>query len=176
MTKVKFIVMFALIIMLSAFTINNSISWKIDDGYTIAFTSKDPTGIFTKMSGEIEFDEDNLSASKFDVVVDVSSINTGNGMQNKHAVSAKWFDADKFPTINFKSKSFTKSKDGYSVFGTLDMHGVQKDFSMPFTFEDNVFTSSFTVNRLDFNIGTTTGSGKKVPADLKIDISVPVSK
>lgn len=176
MAKVNFLGMVAAIIFLSAFTFSNSMTWKIAEGHSIKFSSKDPSGVFTKLTGDIEFDEENLSASKFDVQIDVSSINTGNGMKNRHAKGEKWFDAEQFPTINFTSEKFSESATGYEVTGTLEMHGIQKEFTMPFTFQDNVFESSFTVNRTDFNIGSTKGMAKKVPVEIKLDIAVPVTQ
>ena len=176
MKTLSLVASLAAVVLLSAFTVQESVNWEIEDGYSIKFSSKDPSGVFTKMSGDVAFDPSNLDASKFDVKVDVNSINTGNGMQNKHAVSSKWFDAEQFPTINFTSKQFTKTSNGYEVLGTLEIHGVSKEFTMPFTFENDVFTSTFTVNRLDFNVGTMKGMSKKVPAELTLDISVPVAK
>ncbi len=176
MTKVGYVGMILAIISLSAFTFNNSVSWRIADDYSIKFSSKNPSGVFTKLTGDIEFDEDNLSASKFDVKIDVASINTGNGMKNRHAKGAKWFDAEQYPTINFTSEKFAKSSTGYEVTGMLEMHGIKKEFTMPFTFKDNVFESSFTVNRTDFNIGATKGMAKKVPLEITLDIAVPVTK
>ena len=176
MAKVNFLGMVVAIIFLSAFTVSNSMTWNIADGYSIKFSSENPSGVFTKLTGDIEFDEDNLSESKFDVQIDVASINTGNGMKNKHAKSKKWFDAEQYPTINFTSKHFTKSSTGYEVKGTLEMHGIKKEFTMPFTFKDHIFESSFTVNRTDFNIGSTKGMSKKVPLEIQLDISVPVTK
>lgn len=168
--------MIVAIMSLSAFTFVGSTSWEIADGYSIKFDSKDPTGVFTKMSGEIKFDENNLSASRFDVKVDVNSINTGNGMQNKHAKSEKWFDAEQFPTINYTSKEVSKTDNGYEVLGVLELHGVKKDFTMPFTFKNNTFASSFKVNRTDFNLGKTQGMAGKVPLELDVQVSVPVTK
>lgn len=176
MKSLSFFGMIAGIIFLSAFTFNESVSWKIKDGYSIKFTSKDPTGVFTKMDGTIEFDENDLAGSLFDITVEVKSINTGNGMQNRHAVGKKWFQADLYPNIHFKSEKFSKTDNGFEVRGTLDMHGIQKPFTMPFTFENNTFESSFMINRTDFNIGATKGMAAKVPHELKLDISVPVSK
>jgi polyisoprenoid-binding protein YceI len=176
MTKVGYVGMILAVISLSAFTFNNSVSWRIADDYSIKFSSKNPSGVFTKLTGDIEFDEDNLSASKFDVKIDVASINTGNGMKNRHAKGAKWFDAEQYPTINFTSEKFAKSSTGYEVTGMLEMHGIKKEFTMPFTFKDNVFESSFTVNRTDFNIGATKGMAKKVPLEITLDIAVPVTK
>ena len=176
MTKVNFIGMIAAIIFLSAFTVSNSMTFKIAEGYSIEFNSTKASGVFNDLTGDIQFNEDNLEASKFDVKIDVASINTGNGMQNRHAKGKKWFNAKKYPTINFTSEKFSKSSTGYEVTGTLEMHGVKKEFTMPFTFEDNIFKSSFTVNRIDFNIGSTKGMAKKVPQEIQLDIAVPVVK
>lgn len=176
MKTFSFIGMVAGIITLSAFTINNSINWKISDGYSIKFSSEDPSGVFTKLKGNIAFDENNLSTSSFDLEVDVNSINTGNGMQNKHAVGKKWFNAELYPTIHFVSEKFVKTSKGYQVMGTLEMHGVKKDFTMPFTFVDNTFISSFTVDRTEFDLGATKGMSAKVPHNITLDISVPVTK
>lgn len=176
MTKVNFLGLVSAIMLLSAAAINNSMTWQIAEGYTISFSSDDPSGVFTELSGDIEFDENNLSASKFDVQVAVASINTGNGMKNRHAKSDKWFDAEQYPYITFTSEEFTKSAAGYEVSGTLEMHGVQKEFTIPFTFQDDIFASSFTVNRTDFNIGSTKGMAKKVPLEIMLDIAVPVTK
>ncbi|SHK50131.1 Polyisoprenoid-binding protein YceI [Reichenbachiella agariperforans] len=176
MKKVNILTALVAVIALSAFTIKASIDWKISDDFSIKFTSEDPTGVFTKMDGDVSFDPDDLQSSRFDVKVDVSSINTGRGMQNKHAVSDKWFDADNYPTIDFTSKSFAKTATGYEVTGTLQIHGVAKEFTMPFTFENEVFSSSFTINRLDFKVGTSKGMSAKVPEELSIDITVPVTR
>ncbi|MGP8216973.1 MAG: YceI family protein [Bacteroidia bacterium] len=163
-------------LLLSAFTAYTSTTWKIASGYSIKFTSKDPSGVFTSFKGDIAFDENNLDASKFDVSIDVNSINTGNGMQNNKAKAADWFDADKYPVIKFTSSKIAKTATGYETTGTLDMHGVQKQITIPFTFTNNTFAGSFNVNRIDYNVGTTKGMQAHASTDLKIDISVPVTK
>ncbi|MFK8060344.1 MAG: YceI family protein [Polaribacter sp.] len=176
MTKVKFLSAIILVITLSSFTISNSISWNIADDFSIKFISKNPSGVFTKLKGDVQFDKDNLAASKFDVKIDVASINTGNGWKNKHAKGKKWFNAKEFPTINFTSKSFKKTATGFETTGILEMHGIKKELTMPFTFNNNTFKTTFTVDRTDFKIGKTTGMAKKVPREIKLDISVPFTK
>ena len=176
MTQVKFLGMVAAIVFLSAFTVNNSMSWQIADGYSIKFAGTDAEGIFKTMSGDIHFDENNLDASKFSTSIDVASINTGNGMKNKHAKSKKWFDAENYPAITFNSSKFSKTDAGYEVTGTLEIHGTQKEISIPFTFTDNTFQGEFSVNRLDFGVGTMKGMSKKVSNEIKLEISVPVTK
>ncbi len=165
----------ALVIVIgSAFTFIQSQDWKIADNYSIKFDGGDPSGEFKGLKGTISFDPANLDASKFNVSIDVASINTGNGMKNTHAKSAKWFDAEKFPAITFTSSAITKTAAGFEAKGTLEMHGVKKEIAVPFTFVDNVFAGSIEVNRLDYNVNTEEpahGSAK-----FKVDINVPVTK
>lgn len=176
MAQFKFIGMIAVVVFLSAFTISTTTSWNINEDHSITFNTKKAKGSFKDFVGEIQFDENNLSDSKFDVRIDVKSIKTGNWLKNRHAKGKKWFDSDQFPTINFTSQSFDKTSTGYEVTGTLEMHGIQKEITMPFTFDKNVFKSSFSVSRIDFGIGATTGMSGKVGHDIQLDIAVPVTK
>ena len=54
------------------------------------------------------------------------------------------------------------------------MHGVQKEITFPFTFDNNIFNGSFEVNRMDYNINT--AEPKHGGSVIKVDIKVPVSK
>jgi len=176
MKQLSFAVLVGATMLLSAFTTIKSIDWQITEGYSIKFKGTDAEGIFKTMTGDISFDENDLSASKFSVSVDVSSINTGNGMKNKHAKSDKWFDAAKYPSITFISSKISKSTEGYQVDGTLEMHGVKKQITIPFTFGSNSFKGNFSVNRMDFGVGTMEGMSKKVSNEIALEISVPVTK
>ena len=162
------------LIIASAFTFIQSQNWKIADGYSVKFDGGDPSGEFTGLKGTIQFDEKNLATSKFEVSIDVASINTGNGMKNTHSKGAGWFDAEKNPTINFTSATITKAATGFEAKGTLEMHGVKKDFMMPFTFANNTFASAFEVNRMDFNLDD--GKHAKMSPTMKVTINVPVTK
>jgi polyisoprenoid-binding protein YceI len=176
MKKFSFSLMVAATLLFSAFTTFNSMDWKIADGYAIKFAGTDVEGAFSKFSGSISFDENNLNSSKFNVSIDVSSINTGNGMKNKHAKSDKWFDAKQFANISFASEKFAKTASGYDVTGTLELHGVKKQITVPFTFTNNTFKGNFSVNRMDYGVGTMEGMSKKVSNEIKLDIAVPVTK
>lgn len=162
------------LIFASAFTFIQSQDWKVAEGYSIKFDGGDPSGEFTGLKGTIQFDEKNLAASKFDMTLDVASINTGNGMKNTHAKSANWFDAEKYPTISFTSSAITKTATGYETKGNLEMHGVKKEITMPFTFTNNTFAANIEVNRMDFNLDD--GKHPKMMPTLKVAINVPVTK
>lgn len=176
MKRILFPVLAAAAIFLSAFKIYNAPDWQIAGGYSVHFAGKDAEGIFNKMTGAVSFDENDLASSKFSISIEVASIATGNGIKNRQAKSERWFDAEKYPVINFTSDRISKTDLGYSADGTLEMHGTKKEITVPFTFSNNTFKSSFSVNRLDYGVGTMQGMQKKVSDEIRLDIAVPVTK
>lgn len=172
----KFLLASTVILVLSAFTIKTSVNWKISDGYSIKFSGTDAEGVFKDLTGTVEFDNANPENSSFHFTIAVNSINTGKGMKNKHAVSDKWFDAEKYPNITFKSNSISKEGDAFKVTGIMSIHGVSKEMTIPFAFNENSFSSQFSVNRMDFGVGTMKGMSKKVSNEIKLDVTIPVTK
>lgn len=172
----NFSVLAVAVILFSAFTFTSTVNWKIADGYSIKFAGTDAEGVFTDLKGGVAFDAENPANSSFNFTVAVSSINTGNGMKNKHSVSEKWFDAAKHPNITFKSKSVAKDGNNYKVTGTMNIHGVAKEMTIPFSFNGKEFSSQYSVNRMDFGVGTMQGMSKKVSNEIKIDVTIPVVK
>ena len=160
----------------SAFTIITATTWTIDPGYAIKFADKNADGVFTEMNGGVVFDETDPATAKFDVSIVVNSINTGNGLKNKHAKSEKWFDAEKYPTIHFVSTAVTKTGSGYQVAGELELHGVKKPLTIPFTFSNaggkGTFKGTFKLNRTAYGIGEPKGNDKDFT---QLDITVPVT-
>ncbi|HLX93490.1 MAG TPA: YceI family protein, partial [Puia sp.] len=67
----------------------------------------------------------------------------------------------------------------YAAQGSLTLHGVTKEFTMPFTFNNTatggLFVSTFDVNRLDFNIQTPEPD-LGAATILKVDLNVPVTR
>jgi polyisoprenoid-binding protein YceI len=169
--------MATLLVITAVFAFSVAQKWAIADKYSIKFSSSEVAGIFKTFSGSIDFDEQNPASSKFDVSIDVNSINTGNGLQNKHAKGDEWFDAAKYPAIKYTSKKIVKAGAAYQVTGDLTIKGVTKEYTIPFTFKKAVagatFNGSFTVNRSDFKIGK---PGGEVGEQIKIDVAVPVTK
>ncbi|MDF2192435.1 YceI family protein [Paraflavitalea sp. CAU 1676] len=174
----KIVLSFATLLALTAvFAFSIASSWNIKSDYSIKFSGEDASGIFKTFTGTINFDEKNLAASNFAVTIDVKSINTGNGMQNKHAIGAEWFDAAKYPSIVFNSSKIAKAGTGWQVTGTLEMRGVKKEITIPFAFvpkgNEAVFSGTFNVNRNDFGIGKPASGTAGV---IKIEVYVPVTK
>jgi polyisoprenoid-binding protein YceI len=175
--KKTFFAIAALFVLSGLFAFTLQTNWKVANGYNISFATSGVSGIFKTFTGTIIFDEQNIATSKFDITIDINSINTGNGMQNKHAKGAEWFDAAKYPSIKFTSKKIVKAGAGYTASGTLQLHGIAKEVNLPFTFKKTgnggIFEGSFNISRNDFKIGE---PGGEVGEFLKVNVSVPVIK
>ena len=176
--KKYMILAFILVALAPVYAFAPAANWQIADKCTIRFSAGGEVGgIFRTMKGAIVFDEQNLAASTFDLSVDVASVNTGNALMNTHIKSAEWFDAGKYPVIRFVSKKIVKAGTGLQVTGDMEMHGIKKETTLPFSFQNKggtaIFSSAFTVNRSDFHIGK---PGGDVEEKVKMDISVPVVK
>lgn len=168
----KYKLTIALIVMMSAATTLYAQSWQIGK-YEVMFSNNSASGIFKTLTGTITYNPQDPSTAKFDITIDVASINTGNGLMNKHAKGKDWFDRGSYPSIKFVSTAVTKTQ----VTGNLTMHGVTKSISFPYTFKaagnGGTFNGSFSVNRSDYKIGK---PGGEVDEAVKLTITVPVTK
>jgi polyisoprenoid-binding protein YceI len=164
----------------SAFTTYDYITWSIAKDYKIRFSGSGAQGTFDNLQGEVRFNQNDVSQSMMDVSVDVNTIDTGNSLKDKHARSDDWFDAEQFPKIKFRSTTFAKKVNGYSVTGDLTLHGTTKRVTIPFTFEitaqGGTFVGGLTINREDYGIEGPWLRGAFVGEEFEIDLRVPVKK
>lgn len=152
------------------------ITYQVKDDFAVKFTNAKVSGSFSSLKGNILFDSVNPERSAFSMTVDIASIKTGNFIKNSHAKGSDWFDADHYPNIRFTSASFVKKGSDYEVSGTLEMHGIKKAVTIPFRFNGDTFSGHFSLNRLDYKVGTMEGMSARVPADIEVELSVPVKK
>ncbi|MEM0997731.1 MAG: YceI family protein [Bacteroidota bacterium] len=142
---------------------------------TITFEGKGVKGSVSGLEAEIKFSPADLANSKLTASVDANTLDTKSKLQTQHTKSEKWMDAEKYPTITFTSKEIRTTDDGYECVGDLNMHGVTKEITMPFTFAEaengGTFTGVMTVAREDFNVG----GGGKTAAEITVTITVPVT-
>ena len=102
-------ILFVLLCLTAAFSASAQ-QYKIAEGYKVVFTNPDVSGNFDELtSTALIFNEADLSKSKLNFKIKVASINTGNGLQNKHARAEEWFDAEKYPYIEFTSSRLEKT-------------------------------------------------------------------
>ena len=88
-------------------------------------------GDFDKVTGTVDYDEADPSASGINVTVDVASISTREPQRDAHLKSPDFFDVEKYPTITFVSKGVVKSGDNsFEVVGDLTIHGVTQSIDL----------------------------------------------
>lgn len=174
----KPIIAFAAFVVLTAFTLVLLDHYVVTKDFSIEFKSKDPSGSFKIMEGQIDFDENDLKSANFDFKIDIRSINTGNGMMTKKAQTAEWFDTAKYPFAKFKSTKVEK-KDGatYNIYGNLTIKGITKLVTVPATLTKSsgkvTFKGTFYVNRIDFKVGK---KSQSVPDQMKVNFVIPAIK
>ena len=138
--------------------------WRVDAAhsaltFTNTYQNVSYTGQFRRFTATIDYDPDDLAHAKFDVSVDITSLDTQNAERDHTALGADFFDTAKFPRAHFVTTSFRKTPDGKVLAdGTLTLHGISKPVTLDVKFSPNggVATLDVTarVKRLDFGIGT----------------------
>jgi polyisoprenoid-binding protein YceI len=109
------------------YTIDPDHSWV---GFSVRHIFTKVPGFFSKVKGSFVVDRDNLENSKAEGVIDVASITTSAPLRDEHLRSEKFFDAAKYPTMTFTSKSWKKSTeepDTFAVTGDLTIRAVTKE-------------------------------------------------
>ncbi|MBV9275376.1 MAG: YceI family protein [Verrucomicrobia bacterium] len=82
------------------------------------------TGKFTDLSGTVTFDSEQPDRSQVEATIPVKTIDTGITTRDHHLLASDFFDAEKFPTISFKSTSVKLlGATTADVRGDLTMHG-----------------------------------------------------
>ncbi|HVG01795.1 MAG TPA: YceI family protein [Nitrospira sp.] len=143
------------------------------------------TGHFKDYSGFIDMDPEAGTVKTIEATVKTASVTTNQEKRDAHLRNPDFFDADKYPTMTYKMKSYSKSGDGYTAVGDLTLHGVTKEVNLTGNFNGVTkdpwgntragFTAEGKVNRKDFGMvwNKALDSGGLVVGDevwIKLDI------
>ncbi|GAC19653.1 YceI family protein [Paraglaciecola arctica] len=86
------------------------------------------TGRFDTFGGKFSYDQKDVSASKIEVNIDTTSVNSNHAERDKHLKSDDFLEVDKFANAKFVSSSVVdKGDDKLEIKGTLTLHGVSKE-------------------------------------------------
>lgn len=147
-------------------------------------------GNFRGFEGTIVVDSDNPANSIVNVTIDTSTITTGDEKRDEHLRSADFFDAEKYPTITFKSTSIDfKDAEDFTINGELTMHGVTNAVKIkaeqtgegtnPWGVDVAGFEGNAKVNRKEFGLNWNAAlekGGVLVGDDIKISLELEVAK
>jgi polyisoprenoid-binding protein YceI len=143
-------------------------------------------GRFAAWKGVLELDDQDLTKSRLEVTIDAASIDTKEQKRDDHLRSADFFDADKYPTLTFKSTQIQRTSDGYTVTGDLTIKDVTKRVTLEVEGGDQVndpwggtrtgFSAKTSINRKEFglnwNVALEAGGflvGDKIEIGLEIE-------
>ncbi len=149
-------------------------TWKIDPVHSgVNFEIKhlavaNVRGSFTHPTGVIHLDENDITHSSVEATIETSTVNTNETKRDEHLKSPAFFDVQKFPTMTFKSTSFSKSSGKLQMTGDLMLNGVTKpvtlDVDGPAAPQKGMqggivsgFSASGMLHRSDFNFGSKYG-------------------
>jgi len=170
-----------------------SAEWKVDPNHSTAgfavrhMMVSTVRGSFSGIKGTVEYDPANLDASKANLTIDATTVDTRNENRDKDLRSAKFFDVEKYPTITFVSKRVIPQGQGkFQLVGDMSMHGVTKE--VIFTVEGPMppvkdakgnlhsgATATAKINRKDFGLtwsGPLEGGGVTVSDEVELTVEI----
>jgi len=162
MIRKSLILLFATLIPIAA--IADVPNWQImPEKSMITFTAiqnnAPVSGSFASFTGDIQFDPNQLSASKVSIVVDMNSVTASYADVVTNLKTPDWFDVKLFPRAVFTATKFTKTgNNSYQADGTLTIKGKTVPIVLSFVMEEYSQTQakakgSTTIKRTAFGIG-----------------------
>lgn len=136
--------------------------WSVDPAHSSLNFSIKHLGIsfvngkMDKYDGTLELKGEDITTAKFNFTIDVNSINTSVEARDKHLKSADFFDAAKYGTIKFVSKSIKKvDKNHYKLTGDLTIKDVTKPVTFDLVYGGKAADDGFGNQKLGFQAKTT---------------------
>jgi len=120
-------------------------------------------GRFTRWNAKLAFDSADLARSAVEVEIEAASIDTGVADRDTHLSSADFLDAQKFPTLRYRSRRVeAPSKDRLRVVGDLTIRDVTREVVLdveyggqgkdPWGNQRAGFSATTSINRKDFGL------------------------
>ena len=186
----------AIVLLASLSALAQTSTWNIDPAHSTAqFTVRhlaisNVTGSFTKVAGSVVLNEKDIAQSQVSASIDVSSVDTRVEARDKDLRSPNFFDVEKYPTIEFKSKRIVNSGGKLQMIGDLTIHGTTHEVTLdvdgptpeltdPWGNSRRGISATTTINRRDFNLvyNNLLKTGEAVIGDnVKIQIDAEIVK
>lgn len=170
--------------------------WSVDKAHSeVQFKTKHlvistVTGRFNEFDAGLEMEGEGLENARAWFTADVNSISTNNADRDAHLKSADFFDAEKYPGIEFKSTGFEHvADDQYSMKGDLTIRDVTKEVTLDVEYGGTMvdpygntkagFEITGKINRHDFGLkwsAVTEAGGLVVGDEIKLALNIQMTK
>lgn len=115
-------------------------------------------GTFERFTADIKFDPKDLAGSRFDVKIDMASVNSRDSERDDTIKSDDLFAVKQFPTAHYVAERFTaKGGNKFTAAGKLTLRNVTREVPIEFTFDKKDASAwlkgSAQLKRLDFGVG-----------------------
>ena len=119
-------------------------------------------GRFQTYTVDLKGNPEAPEGGQVNVSLKTASINTAIASRDEHLRSADFLDAAKHPTISFTSSKVWREGGKLQVQGTLDLHGVKKELTIPFEEASGKngagndswsYSATVSLNRKEFGVG-----------------------
>ena len=137
-------------------------TYKIDPSHTVVLASwshfgySHPSANFAGAQGTLVYDARNVAASRVDVTLPLSGLDTFVPKLDEHLKSAEFFDASKYPQITFRStRTSTAGPHRLKVVGDLTVHGVTRPAVLDVVFNKAALNPMMKANVIGFDATTT---------------------
>jgi polyisoprenoid-binding protein YceI len=168
-------------------------TWVIDPAHTVSgFTVRhmmitNVSGAFETTRGSIEFNPGDPAAIRADIAIETKSINTRNDRRDNHLRSDDFLNAEKFPSITFRSKRAQNVRPGgFELVGDLTIRDVTREVVLKVEGPTQPIrdpqgnrrvgaNATTTINRKDFGVNwnrAIEAGGVVVGDEVKINIEV----
>lgn len=126
---------------------------------TLAFTGsvdgESFDGSFGRFEGTLKFDPADLAATRFDIAIEVASVDTDNAERDEVLATPEWFDPTGHPQARFQASGARMDGDGYISDGSLQLRGVSAPVSLRYTLSaaGERLRGEADLDRLDWQLG-----------------------
>ena len=144
-------------------------SWQVDGAHSAVnltvrhMVISKVRGRFTKWNAKLALDTADLARSAVEVEIEAASIDTGVADRDAHLRSADFLDAEKYPTLRYRSRRVeAASKERLRVIGDLTIRGVTREVVLdveyggqgkdPWGNQRVGFTATASLNRKEFGL------------------------
>ena len=139
---------------------------------TVSFTyDKGTKGTLGDVSAIIKFDLSDLSKGSISGTVNVSTLDTGNKMRNKHLKGEDFFDSENYPEMTFNSTSISESGGIFYIKGKLKIKSTEKEVTFKAINDNGKLLFTTTIYGLDFDVAT---SKKRKKTKIEVYVVIPM--